>query len=266
MMGVLKLLEYDAEKELMIIEKDVKLIKEKIHPMQISYRGWTGNDLNKEVECIDSSNIKDMSYMFAEIKNVNELDVRHFDTSNVTNMTAMFYSMINLEELDLSNFNTSNVTSMTSMFQSARMLKNLDISNFNTSQVTNMSSMFSFCTNLKILDLSSFDTSQVTTMNNMCLEMSSLEEIKGILDLENVTNANNMLSYCQKLKEVRLKNLKTNLLLNTTMSLSDDSVNYLLLNVQDVSVAPKTITLGPNMPKASKEALEHATSLGWTVI
>lgn len=260
------MLEYDDEKELMIIEKDVKLIKEKIHPMQISYRGWTGMDLNEEVECIDSSKIKDMSYMFAEIKNVIELDIRHFDTSNVANMTAMFYSMTNLEELDLSNFNTSNVTSMTSMFQSARMLKNLDVNNFNTSQVTSMSSMFSFCTNLKILDLSSFDTSQVTIMNNMCLEMSSLEEIKGVLNLENVTNASNMLSYCQKLKEVRLKNLKTDLLLNTAMSLSEESINYVLMNVQDVSASPKTITLGSNLPKVSEEALENATLKGWTVI
>jgi len=183
------------------------------------------------------------------------------NSSNLFSAFTKLQEIKNIEVLD-----TSNVTDMLNMFSNCPSLINLNLSHFNTSKVFRMESMFYGCSGLLNLDLSSFDTSQVTTMNNMCLEMSSLEEIKGILDLENVTNANNMLSYCQKLKEVRLKNLKTNLLLNTTMSLSDDSVNYLLLNVQDVSVAPKTITLGPNMPKASKEALEHATSLGWTVI
>jgi len=237
----------------------------KCSPVSASFRGYNGESIQKEINNLDSSKIKDMSYMLAEIKNFNNIDVSKMDTSNSTSMTAMFYNST-YEGLDLNNFETSNVTLMNSMFQACRSLIKLDVSSFDTSKVTNMAYMLTFCVLLEYLDLSSFDTSNVTAMNNMFTEMNSLVEIKGIIDMQNVTNASNMISYCQKLKEIRLKNLKTNLLMNTAISLSEDSVNYLLLNVQDVSVAPKTITLGPNMPKASKEALEHATSLGWTVI
>lgn len=260
------MLEYDNEKELMIIEKEVKLVKEKIHPIHISYRACENTELSKELECIDTSKVKDMSYIFAENKTITELIVSNLNTSKVTNMSAMFYAMTILKELDVSNFDTSNVTNMTAMFQTCRGLLILNVSNFDTSKVTNMSSMFMFCTSLKTLDLSDFDTSNVTTMGNMFTEMNVLEKIIGILNMQNVTNANNMLNYCQRLREVRLKNLKTNLLLNTATSLSAESVDYVLLNVQDVRENPKTLTLGSNLIKASQEALKHATDLGWTVI
>lgn len=256
------MIELEDEKELVVIEKDVQYLYEKIKPMSISFRGSPLSEIKTEI--IDASNVKDMSYMFAEMKNIENLDLSDFDTSNATTMSAMFYGS-SFKSLDLSSFDTSNVTIMNSLFQACRNLEDLNLKNLNTTIVTNMSYMFTFCSKLKSLDLSSFDTSNVTNMQNMFTEMSNLEEIKGIIDMQNVTNANNILNYCQKLEKVKLKNLKTNMLLNTTTNLSEESINYLLLNVQKIA-ENKTITLGSNMSKASQEAIQNATSKGFTVI
>ena len=255
------MIEIEDEKEIVVIEKDVQYLYEKIKPMSISFRGSPLSEIKTEI--IDASNVKDMSYMFAEMKNIENLDLSDFDTSNATNMTAMFYGS-SFKSLDLSSFDTSNVTTMSALCQGCRSLENLDLSNFDTSKVTNMSYMFTFCTQIKKLDLNSFDTSNVTNMQNMFTEMNALKEIIGIIDMKSVTNANNILSYCQQLKEIRLKNLKTNLLLNTTTNLSEESINYLLMNVHQVTES-RIITLGSNMSKASEEAIANANAKGWIV-
>lgn len=257
------MIEIEEEKEITIIEKDIQYLYAKIKPTNVSFRGYKEELLKTEI--VDTSNLTNMSFVLAEISNAKELDLTNWNTSKVTTMRAMFYGDSNLTELKLNSFDTSNVTDMAAMFQNCRNLANLDVSSFDTSNVTDMSDMFIFCQNLKKIDLSSWDTSKVTTMGRMFLEMNNLEIIEGILDLQNVTNANNCLSYCQKLKKVRLKNLKANLLLDTALSLSEDSVNFILLHVQEVS-EPKTITLGSNLSKASEEAIANATLKGFTIV
>ena len=82
------MIEIEDEKEIVVIEKDVQYLYEKIKPMSISFRGSPLSEIKTEI--IDASNVKDMSYMFAEMKNIENLDLSDFDTSNATNMTAMF--------------------------------------------------------------------------------------------------------------------------------------------------------------------------------
>ena len=134
-----------------------------------------------DLSALDTSQVKNMSGMFAFCSSLTNLDVNNFDTSKVTNMSSMFDSCISLTSLDLRNFDTSNVTNMHTMFDSCSILASLDLSNFDTSQVTDMGSMFSGCSSLTSLDVSKFDTSQVTSMSGMFSECSSLT----ILDLSN---------------------------------------------------------------------------------
>lgn len=257
------MIEIEDEKELVVVEKDIQYLHEKIKPISISFRGYKEESLKASI--IDTSNITNMSFSLAEMPNVTNLNLSDWDTSNVTTMRAMFYGNGNMTDLNLEGFDTSNVVDIAAMFQANRNLRNLNLGSFKTDKVTDMSDMFIFCQSLKVLNLSSWNTNKVTTMGRMFLEMNALEEIKGTLDMQNVVTTGSMLSYCQKLKEIRIKNLKNNIDLSTTSSLSVDSVNYLLMNVQDVSSSPKTITLGSNMSKASEEALANATSKGWII-
>ncbi|EAC4616760.1 BspA family leucine-rich repeat surface protein [Listeria monocytogenes] len=97
---------------------------------------------NLDLSNFDTSNVKDMGWMFNGSHTTRSIDVSSFDTSKVTNMNSMFRDTNGLiSSLDLSNFDTSNVTDMRYMFRGSTA-STIDMSSFNTSKVINMSDMF----------------------------------------------------------------------------------------------------------------------------
>ena len=78
-------------------------------------------------------------------------DMNYLNTSEVTDMSSMFALCPKLTSLDLSNFNTSKVIDVTGMFNGCNGLTSLDLSSFNTSKVTYMTFMFYNCTNLRTI-------------------------------------------------------------------------------------------------------------------
>ena len=183
-----------------------------------------------DISNADTSNAKDMQYMFAWNYSLEELNVSGIDTSNVTNMRYMFASCSKLETLDLSSFDTSNVENMEYMFYYSSNLKSIDVSNFDTGNVTTMYEMFYYCPSLEELDVSDWDTSNVTDMSSMFYynqkltdidisgwDLSSLEnayymfyECESIssvdlecFDLSNLESASYMFGYCKNLKTVK---------------------------------------------------------------
>ena len=174
----------------------------------------------KEITILyNSPNVTDMSSMFKECKNLENLDLSNLDTSKVTNMGSMFYDCTNLKNITFGdNFNTSNTTNMSYMFSDCTNLTNLDFSNFNTSNTTNMESMFSDCTNLENLDLNKFDTSKVTDMSRMFKECKNLKNITfgDNFYTSNTTNMESMFYNCTNLENLDLSNFNTSNV--TTMS------------------------------------------------
>ena len=167
------------------------------------------------LENLDTSQVTNMSWMFALCESLTSLDVSHFDTSQVTNMAWMFEFCENLTNLDVSHFNTSQVTNMSSMFDYCEKLTSLDVSHFDTSQVTNMDSMFYECQNLTSLDVSHFDTSQVTNMSAMfdyCEKLTSLDV--SHFDTSQVTNMSNMFSYSSSLTSLDVSHFDTSQVTN----------------------------------------------------
>lgn len=55
------------------------------------------------------------------------IDISDWDVSNVTDMSAMFADCVNLQELDLSNWDMSNVTKFVYMFSTCKSLKILKL-------------------------------------------------------------------------------------------------------------------------------------------
>ena len=106
----------------------------------------------------DTSNVIDMSYMFFKIPD-NGTQLVDFDTSNVTDMSYMFY---NCGDHITFTLDTSNVTNMDHMFA----FSHGDITvNFDTPKVTNMSYLFYGCYNFN--QPLNWDTSSVKVMNSM---------------------------------------------------------------------------------------------------
>lgn len=142
---------------------------------------------------LNTSDMKSMSSMFANMSSLTSLDLSNFDTSNVTDMSAMFHQTTSLKSIDVSSLDTSNVTDMSNMFGYMSSLENLDVSNFNTSEVTSMNSMFSGISSITILDLSNFDTAEVIDMRMMFYGMTSLAALSiSNFDTSNVTDMADM--------------------------------------------------------------------------
>ena len=165
---------------------------------------------NIDLSNFDTSNVADMSSMFADMNQIKELNLSSFDTSKVTNMSSMFKGMYGFKSLDVSNFDTSNVTDMSSMFQGTWQLISLNLLNFNTSKVKKMNSMFNG-SSLPSLNLSSFNTSSVTDMNKMFYNMMKLTSLDlSNFDTSNVTDMSRMFFDMQKLVSLDISNFNTN--------------------------------------------------------
>ena len=90
------------------------------------------------------------------------------NTSNVTTLAYMFQNCSKLTSLNLSGFNTANVTSLKSMFDNCAALQNITFGNsFSTNKVTTLAYMFQNCYNLTSLDLTGFSFNDNPTTQNM---------------------------------------------------------------------------------------------------
>ena len=187
---------------------------------------------NLDLSVFDTSNVKDMSGMFA-INTTTNLDVSKFNTSNVTNMSGMFNITVNIKNLNLSNFDTSKVNDMSYMFAGCRSLESLDLSNFDTSKVTDMSSMFVGCETITNLDLSNFNTSNVTnmsemfrssdtiTLNGYCTNLQTVD--LSSFDTSKVTNMKDMFCKCENLTTIYTGNGWNTNLVETSENMFKDS-------------------------------------------
>ena len=173
------------------------------------------NFLELDLSGFNTSNVTNMSQMFARMSNLTTLDLSSFDTSKVTDMSGMFENMDNLTTLDLSSFDTSKVTDMSGMFENMDNLTTINLSSFDTSQVTDMHSMFFEIPNLTTLDLSSFDTSQVTDMSSMFSGMRDLATLNlSNFDTSQVTTMSGMFSNMYSLTTLDLSNFNTSKVTN----------------------------------------------------
>ena len=164
---------------------------------------------NIDLSDFDTSEVTDMSSMFAGMNQISSFNFSSFNTSKVTNMSSMFEDAYGLTSLDISNFDTSNVTDMSSMFKSMWQLTSLNLLNFDTSKVKKMNSMFSN-SSLPSLNLSSFDTSKVTDMSKMFYGMSKITSLDlSNFDTSNVTNMSAMFSSVFKLTSLNISSFNT---------------------------------------------------------
>ncbi|WP_283680454.1 BspA family leucine-rich repeat surface protein, partial [Lentilactobacillus sp. Marseille-Q4993] len=179
---------------------------------------WNATSING-LENINTSAVKDFSYMFFNDVSLTNLNVSKWDVSNATNLAGMFSHCSSLTNLDVSNYDVSKCTnfhemfsyctSLTSldlskwnvgkgidfgnMFDSASGLKSLDLSKWNVSSGTDFSVMFADCKNLANLDVSNWNVSKGTKFANMfsgCFALTSLDLSQW--DMHNNTNSTSM--------------------------------------------------------------------------
>ena len=195
------------------------LIKKKIDKVRIGYKyiPKTKDDLVDNIKelldqgetnlnCIDTSNITDMSNLFSginykEIKLKNNIDISGWNVSNVTTMRDMFSDCENFKGTGLENWDVSNVENMYCMFASCYSFKGVGVENWNVSNVENMGATFFQCKNFNS-DLSNWDVSNVKDMGYMFSDCEKFEG-KGVENWKvSKINIRDMFYGCFKIKKI----------------------------------------------------------------
>lgn len=140
------------------------------------------------------------------------------------------------------------VTSVNSFFQSCQSLETATIGSMPKTANTNL--MCYKCTSLKSISLD-LSGGEITSSEHMFNGCSKLTAVTGVIDLTRSQRTGNMFGGCSSLEEVRIKGLKTDLDLSACVSLSTESVKYLVDNLQQT--AGKSISL----PRSWQQ--EHTT-------
>lgn len=93
---------------------------------------------NLDLTSIPTTSLSSFWSMYYNLKKVS-----FKNTNRITDMSFLFHNCNELEEIDFSKVNTSKVKNMQQMFYNCISLKDVPI--FNTSSVTNFSNMFGIC-------------------------------------------------------------------------------------------------------------------------
>ena len=117
-----------------------------------------------DLNFIDTSKITDMCELFEYVEH--NFDVSNWDTSNVKNMSYMFYRCYKFTGKGLENWDISNVTNMFGMFCGCTNF-NCDLSNWDVSNVINMYALFRKCNKFTGKGLENWDVSKVTDYREM---------------------------------------------------------------------------------------------------
>lgn len=91
----------------------------------------------------------DCTYMFSLYRNLTDINFgNNFDTSDVKNMTGMFAGCASLKEIDLNSLDVSNVVFMDSMFESCDNLQKIHASDWKIDRLASDTNIFNGCNQL----------------------------------------------------------------------------------------------------------------------
>lgn len=177
------------------------------------FNGCTNLTSIEGIENLNTSDVKNMSGMFAKCSNLETLDLSHFNTENVTTMAQMFYGCTKLHNLNIDNFNTENVSYMNGMFEGCSGLDTLDLSHFNTRYVrkSGFNYMFNGCSSLSSLDVSNFTTDKPSMqLDGLFKGCSSLQTLDlSSFSTGGASSVTDMFDGCSALRTIYVCNLFT---------------------------------------------------------
>jgi bacterial surface protein 26-residue repeat/bacterial surface protein 26-residue repeat/bacterial surface protein 26-residue repeat/bacterial surface protein 26-residue repeat/bacterial surface protein 26-residue repeat/bacterial surface protein 26-residue repeat/bacterial surface protein 26-residue repeat/bacterial surface protein 26-residue repeat/bacterial surface protein 26-residue repeat len=190
---------------------------------------------------LDTSNVEDMSYMFAaspyeQSITADPIDLSGFNTSKVTNMQGMF-SGSHFPFIDIRHFDTSNVTNMESMFADLHKVTSLDLSGLNVKKVSNIQYIFSGSNDLQSLNLSGWELDSITSMYSLFSNLPKLTSLNlNGFTTKNVTDMTYMFAGTKKLANLDLSSFDTSKVTTMERMFQDmESLNSINLSSFDTS-------------------------------
>ena len=164
-------------------EELIKNIKELLYKRE--------NDLN----CIDTSAITDMSFLFLNINVIiDNIALSNWDVSNVTTMEGLFNNCKKFN-CDLSKWDVSNVKDMSYMFYNCGNF-DCDLSKWDVSKVENMYTIFEGCSKFKGKGLENWNVSKVENISYMFFDCINFDCDLSNWNVNNVKNMERMFYNC----------------------------------------------------------------------
>ena len=202
-----------------------------------------------------------LSYCFAQNNALKSLPtVENIDMA--INMSSYASGCTSIIEVSLGAL--TNATNISGAFSGCTSLASVTIGAM--PKATKAQQIFYGCPSLKdvSIDLSG---GLLTDFVYAFFNCTTLQRVKGVIDLTNATSVHGTFQGCPSLEEVRINGLKSDLDLSACVNLSIDSVRYLIENAQ--SVTGKRIDLNRKLLDANEEALgdlgDTASDKGWTI-
>ena len=157
-----------------------------------------------DFNCIDTSEITDMSNLFGDIvNNINKInfDVSKWDVSNVESMLGLFFNCKKFD-CDLSNWDVSNVNKTSYMFYDCRNF-DCNLSKWDVSNVKDMTCMFGNCVKFKGKGLENWNVSKAEYMIRMFIGCDNFtgEQIEN-WKIKKDCSKFEMLSNCKNIKNM----------------------------------------------------------------
>ncbi|TFH30605.1 MAG: BspA family leucine-rich repeat surface protein, partial [Promethearchaeota archaeon] len=213
------------------------------------------------LESLDTSNVTDMSLMFAGATNFNQ-ELHDWNVSKVTTMQQMFFTAetfnFSLNSWDVSSvtdmsnmfayaygfnqplndWDTSSVVNMEHMFEFA-VYFNQPLNDWNTSSAVNMENMFEYAVYFN-QSLSSWDVSNVETMREMFKEASNFNQPLSKWNVSDVTDMYGMFNradnFDQDLGAWNVSSVTTMQYMFWEITLSTPNYDNLLIGWSSLSV------------------------------
>ena len=152
--------------------------------------GFSGLTTINGLDNLNTANVQDMEYMFADCSSLTSLDLSSLNTASLTTMSNMFAYCSKLTTVDLSSWNTENVEVTSSLFINCSELTTVDLSSWNTAKVWNTGYMFYNCPKLENIYVGDgWSTAKVTQSDDMFTGCTKLLSMNTANPAINKTNA-----------------------------------------------------------------------------
>lgn len=185
------------------------------------------------------------------------------DLPNLTSMRSLAHRASSLELVEIGAIPQN--ASLYYSFAECASLRSVTIGD--ASKVTDVFAAFYACPKLQRVKLSLGD-GMISNAQYLFDQCAILEEVEGIIDLSVATGIANLITRCPKLREIRLKGVGRELIAFECVSLSIESVRYLINEAKIVSAGTVMYlpqSLVDRYPSEMAELGKVATSKGWTI-
>ena len=163
-----------------------------------------------DIKGLDTKNLQNGNNMFAHCYKLEKINISELNTENMEDIGGMFYNCKSLKSIDFSTLDTKNVKSMDRLFTNCSKLQSVNMENMNTQKLEHTNKMFKNCISLTDVNLNGIDTLNMQSMGEMFMNCKLLETLDlSSFNTKNVKGMQNMFAHCMSLSYLNIPNFST---------------------------------------------------------